>query len=65
MKEWRVLEQDNLRDHQDIVLVLGTTGECARGEDRMKDRGWRVAEEKMERLAEVMKERLKTKRSGV
>ncbi|XP_063931815.1 uncharacterized protein LOC135143805 [Zophobas morio] len=60
MKEWRVLEQENLSDHQDIVWVLGTTGECERGEDRMKERGWSVAEEKMERLAEVMKERVKT-----
>ncbi|KAJ3640617.1 hypothetical protein Zmor_027169 [Zophobas morio] len=60
MKEWRVLEQENLSDHQDIVWVLGKTGECVRGDDRMKDMGWRVAEDKMERLAEVMKERVKT-----
>ncbi|KAJ3661618.1 hypothetical protein Zmor_006006 [Zophobas morio] len=60
MKEWRVLEQENLSDHQDIVWVLGTTGEPERGEDRMTERGWSVAEEKMERLAEVMKEKVKT-----
>ncbi|KAJ3639073.1 hypothetical protein Zmor_004372 [Zophobas morio] len=60
MKEWRVLEHENLSDHQDIVWVLGKTGECMRGEDRTKDMGWSVAEDKMERLAEVMKERVKT-----
>ena len=64
MKEWRVLEHENMNDHQDIVWVLGATGECTRGEDKKKDWGWKVEDEKMERLAEVMKERVNTINKG-
>ena len=52
MKKWRVLEHENLSDHQDIVWVLGTTGECTRERTEKQDWGWRMAEEKKERLAE-------------
>ena len=60
MKEWRLREQENMSDNQNIVWVLGATRECMRGDDRKKDWGWRVADETMERLTEVMKERVKT-----
>ena len=48
-----------MTDHRDIVWALGVIGACMRRDDRRKDWGWRVVDEKMERLAEVMKERAK------
>ena len=42
MKEWRVLEQERMGDHHDIVWVLGVTRESMRGDDKRKGWEWRV-----------------------